>query len=493
MRALEQASVAHGVALDSLMDNAGLAIAQQLRELAGQRTATALVLVGPGNNGGDGLVCAEHLRGWGWRVLLHLVPQKARDSQRFPILQKVSPGPIPDEPVDFVVDALLGTGSTRPIDGPLAEALDRIRSTQRNARVVAVDLPSGVNSDTGAADPKTLPAEVTVTLGAAKVGLFQFPAQALAGDIRAVDIGIPSMLLADVSTRLSDAAFVRPFLPARPQDGHKGTFGKLLVIAGCASYTGAPYLSSVAAMRSGAGLVRLAVSKTVHPIVAGKFTEGTFAVLPETASGGIALTALPPIEDLLAEDYDCLLIGPGLGRDAETAELVRRVLLDGRRLPSRIVIDADGLNNLSADPDWAEKLPRSCVLTPHPAEFGRLANLTLSDVLANRFELSRDKAREWGQVIVAKGANCIVAGPDGRTVIDPGANPLVATAGTGDVLAGTIAGLLTQGAPAWEGAVAATRLCGVAAANLIPRYGRAGMLAGDLHLELPEALRRLRD
>jgi ADP-dependent NAD(P)H-hydrate dehydratase / NAD(P)H-hydrate epimerase len=489
MRALEQGSVQAGVSLDQLMDNAGLALAERVQALNHSRPGSVLVLVGPGNNGGDGLVCAQHLLAWGWRTYLHLVPQPPRDPQR---MARLSVGPVPEEPVDVVVDALLGTGSSRPMEGALAEAVDAVRARQSAARVVAVDVPSGVNSDTGAADPKTLRAAMTVTLGLAKVGLFQYPARELAGDVVVAGIGIPPALHGGVRTWLSDAALARRFLPERPVSGHKGTFGKLLVVAGCASYAGAPYLTSVAAARAGAGLLRIATARSVHPIVASKFTEATFAVLPETEGGAISQQALPRLKELLREDFDCLLIGPGLSQDWETRLLVEELLLGGVQLPPRVVIDADGLNNIAIRPDWPERLPRGCVLTPHPAEFGRLANLSIHEVLANRFELAREKARQWGQVVVAKGANTIIAAPDGRVVIDPGASPLIGTAGTGDVLAGTIAGLLTQGAPAWEGAVAATRVCSLAAARLAPELGRAGMLASDLHDQIPRAMRELR-
>lgn len=493
MKALEQGSVEAGVSLEQLMDNAGLAVAQQVHARGHHVPGRALVLVGPGNNGGDGLVCAQHLHAWGWQVDLHLVPQRDRDVRRFPVLGQVQPGPLPAERVDVVVDALLGTGSSRPIDGALAAAIEAVRGHQKQAGVVAVDVPSGVNSDTGAADPRTLPADVTVTLGQAKVGLYQYPARELAGEIVVVDIGIPGELDAGVRTWLGDAELARAFLPGRPESGHKGTFGKLLVVAGCLSYCGAPHLTSVAAARAGAGLVRVATPRSVHPIVASKFTEATFAALPETADGAIARDALPRLEAQLDDDYDCLLIGPGLSQDWETRDVVERLLLDDRELPPGVVIDADGLNNIATHPDWPARLRPGCVLTPHPAEFGRLANLSIHEVLDQRFELARAKAREWGQVIVAKGANTIVAGPDGRVVVDPGANPLIGTAGTGDVLAGTIAGLLTQGVPAWEGAVAAIRVCSQAARLLVPKYGQSGLLASDLHQQIPLAMRQIRD
>ena len=315
MKVLEQSAVQQGISLEQLMDNAGLAVAREIQRMHSSQPGSAVVLIGPGNNGGDGLVCAEHLRQAGWQIRLHLTPQPERDRQRFPVLQALQPGPVPVEPMEVVVDALLGTGSSRPIQGPMADTLDAVRACQPVARVVAVDVPSGVNADTGAVDPRTLPASVTVTLGLAKVGLHQFPAQDVAGEVRVVDIGIPALLSADVRTCLSDTDLARHFLPARPGDAHKGTFGKLLVVAGAAAYSGAPYLTSMAAARVGAGVIRLATPRSVHPIVASKFTEATFAPLPETEDGWLARAALPRLQELLRDRYDCLLIGPGLGQD----------------------------------------------------------------------------------------------------------------------------------------------------------------------------------
>ena len=492
MHALEQGAVDRGVGLEELMDRAGAAVARAVQRLRAGRAGRALVLVGPGNNGGDGLVCAEQLRQAGWELALAAVPGRPRDTARFPILQHIQPGEVPYERVDVVVDALLGTGASRPLEGPLAALLNDVHRRQPSTPAVAVDVPTGVNADSGAADPRTLAARLTVSLGLAKPGLFQFPAQPLAGEVRVVDIGLPAELLMLARTWLSDAQLAGPMLPARPRDAHKGTFGKLLVVAGSPSYSGAPYLASAAAMRVGAGLVRLAVPASVQPLLASKFTEATFTSLPETGSGGLARAALPALEKLLDQAFDCLLIGPGLGQEVETVALVQELLLSGKRLPAAVVVDADGLNSLARVPDWFQRLPPGCVLTPHPAEFGRLAGLPAEEVVAGRFALARDRATAWGQVLLAKGANCIVAAPDGRIAIDPGATPLVATAGTGDVLAGTVAGLATQGLPAWEAAVAGTRLCSMASGALAPHFGDAGMLASDLHAQLPLALKALK-
>jgi len=474
------------------MDNAGAAVAHSVQSWRGGVPGAALVLVGPGNNGGDGLVCAEVLRQAGWHVALHMPLRRERDSGRFRVLRSTAPGAVLSEPVDVVIDALLGTGASRPLTGDVAETLRAVRAHHATTPVFAIDVPSGVNADTGWADPLTLPARVTVTLGAAKVGLYQLPAHELCGAIEVADIGIPGNALEDLHTCLSDAELVRTFLPSRPLDGHKGTFGKLLVLAGSLSYCGAPFLSSMAAARSGAGLIRLATPASVQRLVAPRFAEATFAPLPETEDGWLARAALPRVRDLVSEDFDCLLLGPGLGQDWETRSVVETILLGGEKLPDRGVIDADGLNILSSSPDWYRHLPPGCVLTPHAAEFGRLANLSVHEVLADRFGLARAKAAEWRQVVVAKGANTIVAAPDGRMAVDPGVNPLLGTAGTGDVLAGTIAGLLTQGAGAWEGAVAATRASSLAAENLSAAYGTAGMIASDLHAQLPLAFKSLR-
>jgi len=301
---------------------------------------------------------------------------------------------------------------------------------------------------------------------------------------------------------------IRGLLPPRPLHGHKGTFGKALIVAGSVNYVGAAYLSSTAATRVGAGLVTLALAPSIHPIVASKTTEVTFLLLAEDL-GVLA----PDGVRLLAEKlpgYDALLVGPGLTQEDPTVEFVHE-LLGVRAKAARphigflanaeeepklhlppLVVDADGLNALARALEWWKGLPRETVLTPHPGEMARLLESTVKEIGADRIGVAQRSAQEWGHVVVLKGAYTVIAAPDGRTVINPFANPGLASGGTGDVLSGAIVGFLAQGLAPFDAAVAGAYLHGLAGDMAREEMGDAGMVAGDLLPLLPRAIKRLK-
>jgi NAD(P)H-hydrate epimerase len=546
MRQLERQADASGLTYATMMENAGRGVADacQRMGITGKRI---LVLVGPGNNGGDGLVAARHLHDAGARVMLYLW-KRSTDDASAPILGRgallgagASKG---DEnfrltqerniPVaaaendgdfavlrchlaeaDFVIDALLGTGVTRPIEGVLKELLtvvaaeiERRQLAGTAPTVVAVDLPTGLNPDTGEVDSVTPTCDLTVTFAFPKQGLLQFPGAERVGKLVVADIGIPPTWADEVMLEMTTPDMVRAWLPRRPLGAHKGTFGKAMIVAGSANYTGAAYLAGAAATRVGTGLVMMALARAVYPIVAAKLVETTFLVLPDDL-GAI----VPDAVKLLAErvgDYDALLIGPGLGREKVTVEFVHRLLglealgkaktrLGFRagaeeepaapevKLPP-LIVDADGLNALAEAAEWWKVLRPGCILTPHPGEMARLMGAQVEDIEADRVGVARRMAQEWQQVIVLKGAYTVIAAPDGRAAINPFANPGLATGGTGDVLAGAIVGLLAQGLEPYAAAAAGAYLHGLAAERVRAQMGDAGMVAGDLLLELPRAI-----
>jgi NAD(P)H-hydrate epimerase len=302
-------------------------------------------------------------------------------------------------------------------------------------------------------------------------------------------------------------------LPARPLDAHKGTFGKVLVVGGSANYTGAPYLASAAAARVGAGLVTLGLAHSLHGILAAKLEEVTFLLLPHDL-GSLVPDSAKLLWERLAE-YQALLLGPGLGREARTVEFVHYFLgVDhtpakrgigflgsqasqsgtGRKWPP-LVIDADGLNALAQAPEaaeWWTHLPAPAILTPHPGEMGRLLDTTVEAIEKDRMGTVLRQAEQWGQVVVLKGAHTLVASPEGDLTISPFANPGLASAGRGDVLAGAIAGLLAQGLPLYRAAAVGVYLHGLAGELAREEFGDAGMLAGDLLPWLPKAIKRVR-
>ena len=510
MRALEERAVEAGGSLDELMASAGLAVAQeawmQLGQLEDRRIA---VLVGPGNNGGDGLVAARHLAEWGAQVRCYALA--ARDDAQWTqtVEAGIPCGSIDDDDDDFealgalvgsaelVIDALLGTGTSRPIEGPLArilEALAAARAQRAAPKLIAVDLPSGLDPDSGLLDPLTVAPDETVTFAYPKVGLYTQPGAAIAGDVQTVDIGLPTTLAADLTVELVERRDAKVLMPVRPAQSNKGTFGRVLVVAGSASYPGAAILAASAGYRAGAGLVTLATPASLIPALVSAMPEVTYLPLPEkaadTGSGIVNAGALAELERVLP-GYNVLLIGCGLGQAPGTQTLVNDLLrspvLAGLKA---VVVDADGLNAI-AGTDFSTLRAPNLVLTPHPGEMARLTGTDVATVQAGRLATAQASAAEWGATVVLKGANTIVATPNGAARVSAVAHSALATAGTGDVLAGVIAGLLAQGQPPLEAATLAVYLHGNAGERAARSFGSAGVTAGDVLREIALAGRSL--
>jgi len=507
MRTIEGRASDLGVSVPMLMENAGLAVAQEIqRRLEGVEKKRVLVLVGPGNNGGDGLVAARHLHDWGAQVQVYVFARRAEGDSNFDevLKRKVPWIHLKDDDdlshmremlsqAEIVVDALLGTGKVRPIEGPLADvlrALKEERQERPGLRLVAVDLPTGLDADTGAVDDACVSANLTVTLGFPKIGLLSFPGAAYVGKLIVADIGIPPGQADDVQVEMITEEWVRSTLPRRPLDAHKGDFGRVLVVAGSRSFVGAAYLSTAAVLRVGAGLATLAAPVTVYPLVASQLAEATYLPLPEAAPGVISGDAAAAIREEIGR-YDVLLIGCGLSQRAATVWFVQRLLSSPLSLP--VVVDADGLNALTKVADWWKMLPHEAILTPHAGEMARLTGMEPAPLSAGRLDVAREKALEWDKVIVLKGAHTVIASPEGRVAISPWANPGLATGGTGDVLAGTIAGLLAQRLHPFEAAAAGVYLHGMAGDMVRQELGDTGMLAGDLLPVLPKAIKKIKE
>jgi NAD(P)H-hydrate epimerase len=356
--------------------------------------------------------------------------------------------------------------------------------------VVAVDLPSGLNSDTGAVDPYTLPADLTVTLAAVKRGHILSPGLNVVGRLVVGDIGItPDYYPNDVTLEMATAAKAASMLPPRPVTAHKGTFGTAMLVAGCSSYTGAAILAGQAATRAGTGLVSLAVPEPIYPIVASCLAEAIYAPLPHHA-GAIAATAVPVLRGRLA-GVKAVLIGPGLSHGEATAVFLKDLLAEAETLPP-LVLDADALNILAGETDWWRLLPPNSILTPHPGEMARLMGTTTAEVQTNRLDTAAKMASRWEQIVLLKGAHTVIAAPYGRVMIMPFANPALAKAGSGDVLAGVITGLRAQGLAPFEAAVAGAYLHGLAGELARRDIGAAAVTAGDLVAYLPAAIRAVR-
>ncbi|MCC6237933.1 MAG: NAD(P)H-hydrate dehydratase, partial [Dehalococcoidia bacterium] len=514
MRAVEEEAGRLGVSERALMEEAGLAAAQEAWMAVGASEERGIiVLVGPGNNGGDGLVAARHLVGWGASVAVYLLTPRAADDEVWrPIVEaEVPTSTVEDDPglerlarwlgeSSCIVDALLGTGTSRPIEGDLAAMLARVaeaRAATAPPRLIALDLPTGVDPDTGRADPSTVRADQTVAFGFRKVGLLQSPGRALAGDVVTVDIGIPREASADLPYEEIDFRTIQALIPPRPDDGHKGTFGRAVIAAGSRKYPGAARLAAEAAARSGAGLVQLAAPAVVQPLVAPALPDVIHEPLPSAAGAMRGSEAARALLRALPE-ADALLLGPGLSLTPPVEEFVRSVLAGLAAAAPHLrglVIDADALNVVAATAGWADLLaalevPR--VLTPHPGEMARLLGATTAEVQADRLGVALMQARRSGSVVVLKGACTVVAAPDGRVRISSTANSMLATGGTGDVLAGLITGLIAQGLEAFDAASAAVYIHAEAARHVSESVGAAGGLAQDLLGQLGP-VRRLLD
>lgn len=510
MQALEDASERAGVSKDTLMENAGLACARYIRQhLGGCAGRRVTVLVGPGNNGADGLVIARHLRRWGAEVHCYVVRGRPAVDPKMAdaLVDDVTVVNSDDDPdlrtldallsySDVVIDAILGAGRYRPADGVVADVITLVNSRrQRTAlSVVAIDLPTGINPDTGAADGAGIQADVTLALCFPKFGIANFPGAGYAGRISVIDIGLPARITADAAlpTQWMTPAAAADLLPKRPLDSHKGTYGHLLIIAGSRNFVGAAALAAMAAHRVGAGLVTLATPESVYPIVAAKLTETIHLPLPEDAEGRIEASAANIIKQRIP-GYSALAVGCGLGLSSTTTQFIDRLLLTDFPRPSLpIIIDADGLNNLARCDDWPSRLPGNTVLTPHPGEMATLTGFSTAQVQADRLPMADASAAQWKQTVLLKGAHSIVASPSGRQCILPFANPALAAGGTGDVLTGVIGGLLAQGLPPYQAAMLGGFLHGTAADEIRRADGAAGIVASDLLPYLPALIKDLR-
>jgi ADP-dependent NAD(P)H-hydrate dehydratase / NAD(P)H-hydrate epimerase len=501
MRNLDRRTI-EDVGLPSLvlMENAGRSTYQILRREFPHLPGPIIVLAGRGNNGGDGFVVARYLAHAGFAVTVLLLASRDQvqgdalvnlkildeigveveevlgEDQLSSVTHRLSRAAL-------VVDALLGTGLNSPVRGLLAQVIARVN--QVRPPVLAVDIPSGLSADTGEPLGAAVEAEVTVTYGYPKIGQILPPGRDFVGRLWQVDISIPPNLAQGITTELAEASEMRRLLPPRPFASHKGTFGHLVVVAGSEGKTGAAALTAEAALRTGAGLVTAAVPASLNDVLEVKLTEAMTLPLPE-AEGARALgeQAWAPLRDFVT-DKTAVALGPGLGTHPETQEVVRALIRD---CPLPLVIDADGVNALAGQLEVLKGAAGPRILTPHPGEMARLLGATSKEVQSRRLDSARSFAAAQGVWVVLKGAQTVVADPEGRLSLNPTGNPILASGGTGDVLSGLIGGFLAQGLPPWDAARLGVYLHGLAADYLETGVGPRGHLAGDLLACFPELL-----
>ncbi|HEY6010171.1 MAG TPA: NAD(P)H-hydrate dehydratase [Nitrospirota bacterium] len=487
-----------------LMENAASALLAEMETffdgLAGVRVG---ILCGKGNNGGDGFALARRLaiRGVAVRVALlasfAAVKGEARVNLKIlrkmdvEIVQNASPRFVNDLIAwsDIMVDALLGVGISAPLTGAYARAVNMLNASGRP--VVAVDIPSGIDADTGEVMGVAVRADLTVTMALLKLGLALHPGAQYAGTVRVADIGIPGEVIEKekISVGLIDSGSVWGLMGPRRADAHKGDFGHLLVVAGSPGKAGAAVMAARSALRCGTGLVSIATPNSQVPVIQAHLAEAMCVPSAESIEGTLGMGSE---EELLAvtNRMNACAIGPGLSTHHETVRAVRNLI---QRISVPAVIDADGLNALAGFTDILKRVRPPLVLTPHPGEMGRLAGISSDEVQRDRIGVASAFAKKFNVTLVLKGANTIVASPAGSVSINATGNPGMATAGTGDSLTGMIGGFLAQGYHAYEAACLGVYIHGSAGDRAVKEKGEAGMIAGDLIEKIPEAIKALRE
>jgi NAD(P)H-hydrate epimerase len=513
MRALDRYTIDElGIPGEVLMESAGRSLVDFVLERAARLLALpgaeVVVVCGLGSNGGDGFVAARHLLQLGIpvRVLLlgdgtdlrgdaALNYQRALrvgvGVERFP-----SPGAtLPARGV--LIDAIFGTGLSRPVEGAAAEAIEAINRLEDDPEVtvIAVDLPSGLDADTGRALGHAVIADATLTIGTPKIGLALEPGRSLAGQVSVARIGIADSLPGDEdegappSVELWSRSQARAALPERRAAGHKGSFGHVLLLAGSEGMSGAAALAAKATLRSGAGLVTLGCPAGLQDVLDAQCSEAMTVPLPAAPGRSLDVSGLETALALAAE-RDVVAMGPGLGRGSET-----RAFLQGLAAKAGVplVIDADGLNAFEGSPEALRVRQAPTLLTPHPGEAGRLLGCSAEEINLDRVAAARELAGRSGAVVLLKGPGSVVADPDGSAIINATGGSNLATGGSGDVLTGLVAALLAQGSGPMEAAALGAYVHGLAGDRIARRRGSSGLLAGELVEELPEAMQALRE
>jgi NAD(P)H-hydrate epimerase len=492
-----------------LMEEAGSRATQVVHNLWQHAPGLVVILCGSGNNGGDGMVIARHLRSRSVPVAVYYVESTHQDQPQSEAAVNlaaareagVSTSKINIEDLNslqkelntasIVVDALLGTGLDRPVEGLYQELIEMINRCRHP--VIAIDLPSGVNSDNGQIMGAAVHAAATVTFGYLKPGLIQYPAADLCGHLHVVDIGLPQIepymeqhQTITSHTALSTRELAQAILPPRYADSHKGSYGTVVTIAGSAQMSGAASLCSVSSLRAGAGVSILAgVEPVIQKLGA---PEIMYRLLPSTSSGAISKQAQKLIEEAISE-ADSVTIGPGLSLDSETVQLVQ-ALLKGINKPC--LVDGDALTAVSKNPCCISAASANqFVFTPHPGELSRLLNTDIKDVQSDRYKSVRTAAEKFGCTVMLKGSRTLIANPLGAVYVNSTGNPGMSTAGSGDVLAGIIAGFLAQGVKCYDAAVLGAYVHGAAGDIAAFNLGDTGILAGDIENLIPVAINKI--
>ena len=521
MRQIDQDTI-EGIGIPGivLMETAGSAIVRAIEQYY-PKCQRIGIFAGKGNNGGDGIVIARQLAHVGRDVRIFLVspPDSFTGEAQINLqiakrltasfgLQAAPKGGLRIEEIlteaalesdisldsikscELLVDAIFGTGLRGAVRDPIATVINAINRLP--TPILSVDLPSGLDADIGHPLGTCVRADRTVTIGLPKRGLLMHPGAELAGKLEVVDIGFPEPVIdaQDIKVNWTTAAHAAQWMPPRPPSSHKGSYGRVLVVAGSTGMTGAAALASEAALRAGAGLVTLATPKHLNPILEGLLPEVMTLPLPETDAGSLAVSATSIILEFAEKTKSTLAIGPGLSQHPETVSLVHQLIRENRKqgLDLRMVIDADGLNALAHVRETVSLLNSETVLTPHPGEMARLTKTPIPTLETDRIATAQQFASEHGVTLVFKGAPTVTSDPNGNLWVNSTGNPGMATGGMGDVLTGVIAGLMAQGIPSESAAALGVYLHGLAGDIAAEAIGMPGLTASDVLKAVPKAI-----
>jgi len=489
-----------------LMDRAGRGVFKYIKDFIDRKNISPSVALfaGKGNNGGDVFVAARYLEDSGIKNSTYVLcdPAELKGDARDAFLKLKGVGArivqietsrqleehqSEIEQSEILIDGILGTGIKGEVKGFFAEVIKLINSIGKP--VIAIDIPSGVSGDTGIEEGLCVHAAATVTMALPKQGFFLGKSLNHLGDLKIVDIGIPESVVQEAESKaeLLTHEEMASLIPRRERISHKGTYGRLLVLAGSRGYTGAAALVCQGALRAGAGLVYLGVPRSLNPIFETKLTETITIPLDETPAATLAASNLQRIKNLI-KDIDAVVIGPGISTAADTATLVKK-LLDVIEIP--IILDADGLNCLKGETESLRFCKSPLIVTPHPGEMARLIGGTVGKIMVNPWETASEFARKNGVITVLKGAPTTIAEPGGGLFVNIKGNSGMASAGTGDVLAGMLGGFIVQGIEALDAAKLSVFMHGFAGDIAVEKYGPHSLIATDLIAAIPHVFKRL--
>ncbi|MBF4695349.1 NAD(P)H-hydrate dehydratase [Fusibacter ferrireducens] len=486
-----------------LMENSGIALAEEVKKHV-NRHSKVIIVVGMGNNGGDGLVCARHLHNESYSVKIFMIGNLKKLSehanQNFEIIKHLN---IPVEMIndiggvkklgkliaydDVVVDCIFGIGITKDVEGVYELAIDAINDSE--GYIISCDMPSGIHASEGLVMKTAVRADKTVALCLPKVGNIMYPAAEYNGELVVKKISVPNELIAEMSLPLETISheFIKQLIPKRQRNSHKGVYGKASIIAGSFGMTGAAILCGKSALRSGVGLLKLIIPESLHTIITTSVPEAVTVPLAETRKGVFGINQVEKLVQT-CDAADVIAIGPGCGQNAEMNEILRHLIT---LVDKPVIIDADGLNTLAKHVDVLENKLNKVVLTPHPGEMSRLTNLPLEVINQHPIRTASEFAHKWQVIVVLKGARTVVALPSGQIYINVNGNPGMATAGSGDVLTGIITSLVAQGLTPENAAIAGVYIHGYSGDLMVSQKGEYGLIAGDLIEGITHVFRNL--